>query len=115
MQATQTTFDIQTFTLSNTHYHGVYGEDFLTFGKFDDSADVDNEATLLQIFEDSNDAVVDRHYFKFDNGQVSYGRAVDVDRVDAEVEHAIEQTPLSSAVADSWSETLFYGVGNSKM
>ena len=68
VQATQTTFDIQTFTLSNTHYHGVYGEDFLTFGKFDDSADVDNEATLLQIFEDSSDAVVDRHYFKFDGG-----------------------------------------------
>ena len=68
VHATQRTFDVQTFTLSNTHYHGVYGEDFLTFGKFDESADVENDATLLQIFEEGNDAVLDRHYFKFDNG-----------------------------------------------
>ena len=106
---------MQTFTLANTHYHGVYGEDFLTFGKFDESADVDNDATLLQIFEDGSEAVVDRHYFKFEDGQLSYGRAVDSSRVDAEVEHSIEQTPLSTTVTDSWSETLFYGVGNSKM
>merc|ERR1712060_724881 len=34
-----------------------------------------------------------------------YGEAVD-----AEVEHAIEETPLSSVQRETWSEALFYGI-----
>ena len=65
VQATETCFDIRTFTLSNKSYHGVYGEDFLTFGEFHSDVDPENEATLLEIFEDDSKQVSDRHFFKF--------------------------------------------------
>ena len=103
---------MRTFTLQNKQYHGVYGEDFLTFGQFNSEVDPDNEAVLLQIFEEDSDAVVDRHMFKFENNQVNYSRNVDGDQVDADIEHAIESTPLQGTVGDSWSETFFYGAGN---
>ena len=63
--AKELTFDIRTFTLSNKHYHGVYGEDFLTFGEFHSELDPENEADLLKIFEEGNEEVLDRHHFKF--------------------------------------------------
>ena len=59
--------------------------------------------------------MVDRHTFKFADQKVSYSRDVDGEKLDAEVEHAIETTPLSTRVDDSWSETLFYGRGNERM
>lgn len=90
----------------------MYGEDFITFGEFNADCDPENEATLLKIFEEGSDAVVDRHMFKFENGSVNYSRTVDGEVVDAEIEHAIETTPLQSTVGDSWSETFFYGIGN---
>ena len=43
VQATETSFDIRTFTLSNKKYHGVYGEDFVTFGQFSEDADPEDE------------------------------------------------------------------------
>ena len=98
VQATQKTFNVQTLTFSNKHYHGVYGEDFISFGQFTADVDVDNEETLLKIFDEDSDAVFDRHYFKFDNGQVSYSRKIDGEHIDAEIEHAIEETPLQSVV-----------------
>ena len=115
VQATQTSFDVRTFTLQNKTYHGVYGEDFLTFGQFAEEADPENEATLLKIFEEGSEEVVDRHMFKFADQQVTYGRSVNAEYVDADVEHEIETTQLHNNVGDSWSEALFYGVGNSKM
>ena len=87
----------------------------MTFGQFSEEADPENEADLLKIFEDDSPDVVDRHFFKFADQQVTYSRQVDGEKIDADVEHAIEATPLSSTISDSWSETLFYGVGNSKM
>lgn len=113
--ANMRTFDVRTFTLGSKQLHGVYGEDFLAFGQFAEGQDAEDEATLLQIFEEGSDAVVDRHYFKFEDGRVSYSRTVDGSSLDADIEHAIEQTPLQNEVGDSWSETFFYGVGNSKM
>ena len=113
--ASQRSFDIRTFTLQSKTYHGVYGEDFLTYGEFAPGANADDEATLLQIFEEGSDAVVDRHHFKFDGGRVNYSRTVDGQQVDADIEHAIEETALQSEVGDSWSETFFYGAGNAKM
>ena len=34
---------------------------------------------------------------------------------DAGIDHKIEETVLSPVVRDSWSEALFYGVGNKTM
>lgn len=47
VQATETCFDIRTFTLANKTYHGVYGEDFLAYAEFHSDADPESEATLL--------------------------------------------------------------------
>ena len=47
VQATETCFDIRTFTLANKTYHGVYGEDFLAYAEFQADADPESEATLL--------------------------------------------------------------------
>ena len=94
VQATQTTFDVRTFTLSNKTYHGVYGEDFLTFGEFVGEADPQDEATLLKIFDENSDAVADRHSFKFADSQVTYSRQVNGDVVDTDLEHEIAETPL---------------------
>lgn len=115
VQATETGFDFRTFTFQSKNYHGVYGEDFLVFGEFTAEANPDDEATLLKIFDDNSSAVVDRHFFKFADQQVTYSRQVDADAKDTDVEHAIEPTQLGQNITQTWSETLFYGAGNARM
>lgn len=102
--------DVATFMPFSKTYHGVYGEDFLTYGEYAEGSP-DNEEHLLQIFEDSA-AVVDKHHFRFADNRVYYSRHVDAGAKDAELEHAIEESELTQAVAQTWSETLFYGAGN---
>ena len=65
VEAKEIAFDIRTLTLSNKTYHGVYGEDFLTFGEFHNDVDPEHEETLLKIFEEGAEEVLDRHHFKF--------------------------------------------------
>ena len=113
-------FDVRTFTFQNKQYFGVYGEDFLTFAEFgkDCNYPIDDEATLLKIFDEQAQAdgtVVDKHSFRFENSRVLYSREVDGDAKDAELEHAIEESELSPQVYQTWSETLFYGAGNKAM
>ena len=115
VHATQTSFDFSTFTFANKHYHGAYGEDFLIFGEFAAEADPENEETLLQIFEEGSDAVVDRHSFKFDDSSLSYSRSINADVKDTEIDHAIAPTKLNASIGQTWTETFFYGVGNAKM
>ena len=116
VQATETVFDVTTLTFASRKLHGVYGEDFLTYGEFVGDADVANEEVLLKIFEEDGDgSVVDRHWFKFEDQKVSYQRDVDYSAKDEELEHHIAPTVLDETVEDSWSETLFYGVGNKSM
>ena len=54
VQATQTSIDFSTLTLQNKHFHGVYGEDFLTYGEFAEDQNPEDEATLLKIFDDAD-------------------------------------------------------------
>ena len=115
VQATQTSFDVQTFTLSNKHYHGVYGEDFLAYGEFSEDVDPAQDATLLKLFEEGADEVVDRHHFKFEDQQVTYSRTLNGEVKDTEVEHEIEPTALTTSITNSWSESLFYGIGNARV
>ena len=115
VEASETTFDIRTLTFARKTLHGVYGEDFLTYGEFAADADTASEETLLKIFDADSDAVVDKHSFKFEGQKVIYSRDVNADAKDTELEHAISETTLDNTVEDSWSETLFYGVGNKDM
>ena len=74
VQATERSFDIRTFTLNSTNYHGVYGEDFITFGQFSADVDPEDDAQLLKIMDADSEDVVDRHTFKFADQKVSYSR-----------------------------------------
>ena len=114
MQATQYAIDLRTLTPSSITYFGVYGEDFLTYAEFSKDYNPDDEATLLKIFEEDSDAVLDKHTFKFDENQkVSYSR--EVTGKDTELEHPIEETHLNEQIRETWTETFFYGVGNKSM
>ena len=116
VQATEYTIDFRTLQPSVTTYFGVYGEDFLTYAQFAESENVDDEGTLLKIFEENSDVVLDKHTFKFDENQkVTYSRQVNPSAKDTEIDHQIEETELSPVIRDTWSETLFYGVGNKQM
>lgn len=60
--------DVRTFTPYSKTYHGVYGEDFVSFGSFKSSANpIDSDSTLLQLFEAEHADVIDKHTFKFNN------------------------------------------------
>jgi hypothetical protein len=59
--------------------------------------------------------VIDQHNFKFANNTVTYSRQVCGVSNDAEVEHVIPESPLSPHIDQTWSESLFYGIGNKNM
>ena len=109
-------FDVSTFSPYTKTYYGVYGEDFVTYGQFQGNQNpIDNDELLLKIFEDKDSSVVDKHSFKFNDNKITYSRQVDGTSVDTEIEHGIQESELTPLVAQSWSETLFYGVGNKAM
>lgn len=100
----------------NTQY-GVYNDEFVTFGTFTSEAGnpLEDEETLLRIMEDSDSQVADKTTFRFENNELHFEREVNEELTDAEVNHAIESTQLDTVQRESWTETLFYGVGNKAM
>ena len=67
------------------------------------------------MFEEKDSAVVDKHSFKFNDNKITYSRSVDGAAIDEEIEHTISESELTPLIAQTWSETLFYGVGNKAM
>ena len=113
VQARVSGIDVRTLTPYTKTLYGVYGEDFITFGDYGSSDNVrDNDSELLKLFDENDSSVVDKHTFKFEKNQVTYQRAVNGEHLDPEVEHSIEETELTPHVEQTWSETLFYGIGN---
>ena len=97
--------------------YGVYSDDFVTFGTFEKEAGnpLDNDEILLQIVSEDtgdNSVVYDKTMFKFENNELYFSKEVNEEKSDAEVNHAIDETKLDKVVDQSWTETLFYGVGN---
>ena len=97
--------------------YGVYSDDFVTFGTFDKEAGnpLDDEELLLKIVsEDSgeNSVVLDKTTLKFENNEILFSKEVNPEKSDVEVNHAIEETKLDKVIDESWTEKLFYGVGN---
>merc|ERR1712060_76869 len=104
VQATEYSMDFRTLTPGSKTYFGVYGEDFLTYAEFSPDSNPDDEATLLKIFEEGHDEVLDKHTFKFDDNQkVSYSRAINADAKDPELDHAIEETTLNEQIRETWT------------
>lgn len=110
--------DWRTFTPQIKTLYGVYSDDFVTFGEFAKSAGnpLDNEEVLLKVFDEADkETVPERTTFRFENNQLHYKREVNGEVVDTEIEHAIEESKLNLLIDQSWSETLFYGLGNKKV
>ena len=106
-------FDFRTFTPVSIDQYGIYSDDFVTFGTFKEGNPLDNEQVLMQIVDErASSQVVDKTTFRFHNNTLSFQRDVNADLTDPEVNHAVDPTDLSLAYDNSWSETLFYGVGN---
>ena len=112
--------DFRTLTMGSTKQYGVYSDDFVSFGTFDKETGnpLDNEELLLKITEDirgESSPVLDRTTFKFEGNQVTFAKEVNDERVDTDVNHAVEAAPLDTLLDESWTEALFYGRGNSAM
>ena len=108
-------FDFRTLTPQTINQYGIYSDDFVTFGTFSAQAGnpLDNEEILLKIVdENSSSEVVDKTTFRFDQNNLTFEREVNGELSDIEVNHAIPSTTLDVVHTDSWTETLFYGVGN---
>lgn len=66
--------------------------------------------------DEESDAMIDQHMFKFtEQGKVTYERKVNGNELDGEIEHSIEESELESSLGQSWTESLFYGIGNKAM
>ena len=109
--------DLRTLTLGFQTQYGVYSDDFVTFGTFDKSEGnpLDNEEVLLKIVSDvsGEDSIIsDKTTFKFENNQLFFSKEVNEEKSDVEMNHPIDETKLDIQVAQSWTETFFYGVGN---
>ena len=67
----------------------------------------------MAITEEANPLVYDRATFRFENNQVTYQyENLNEEKLDPAVHHSIEETPLDQVLQDSWTERLFYGIGN---
>ena len=109
--------DLRTLTLGFQTQYGIYTDDLVTFGTFDKSEGnpLDNEELLLKIAEDvsgEDSLISDKTTFKFHNNELHFSKEVNEEKSDIEVNHPIQQTKLDAQIAQSWTETFFYGVGN---
>jgi len=107
--------NVQTMVPTIRTLHGVYGEDFLTYAQFDKEVDTQDEEALLRLFDETAEEVLDVHSFKFENGKLSYARRINPFALDAEIEHEISETELNELIEQTWTEKMFYGIGNEKM
>lgn len=110
-------FDFRTFTPQITNQHGIYSDDFVTFGTFIKEAGnpLENEEVLLKLVDEHNehdDNIVDKTTFRFEANQLSFTREVNPEISDVEINLEIVQSPLDNVNKDSWTEALFYGLGN---
>lgn len=111
--------DFRTLTPFVQSQYGVYSDDFISFGTFDKSVGnpLDDEEILLKIVEEptgEDSIVLDKTTFNFEGNQLVYKKEVNDEKVDVEVNHSIAESPLDPVIDDSWTETFFYGVGNTK-
>ena len=71
----------------------------------------------MQLIDEKQEAgdVVDKITFKFADNKVTYSREVNGEVLDGTIEHAIEESTLDPHVEQTWSESMFSGVGNKNM
>mmetsp|Transcript_42780 Transcript_42780/g.31259 ORF Transcript_42780/g.31259 Transcript_42780/m.31259 type:complete len:193 (+) Transcript_42780:40-618(+) len=107
--------DWSTFTPSIKNYYGIYSEDFLTFGEFrkDLGDPLANEELLLKIMDDKDHKIViDKKHFRADQDGLSFKREINEEEFDLDLESQVEEVKLTPMLYQTWSEVLFYGLGN---
>jgi hypothetical protein len=110
--------DWRTLTPSYKTLHGIYSDDFITFGEFSKEAGdpFHNEELLLKVVDEQDrTTVADRVTFRFENNSLLYKREVNQEVLDPEVEHQVKEAALQPIIDQTWTETFFYGLGNKKV
>jgi len=62
--------------------------------------------------EEDHTTVPYRTTFRFENNNLFFKREINGEIFDTEVEHEVKEAKLTPLIDQSWSETLFYGLGN---
>jgi hypothetical protein len=79
---------------------------------------LENEELLIKI-NDESDLVtcIDRTTLKFRDNRLSYQREINPELMDPELHNSIEESFLIPMLTDdiTWTERLFYDIGNRKM
>lgn len=117
VQARSLVVDFRTLTFGMKNQYGVYSDNFVVFGTFDKDlgSPIENEELLLKVMDNEihgDSALVDKTSFKFEDNGIYFSKEVNEEKDDVEINHAIEETKLDVLVDESWTEALFYGVGN---
>ena len=111
-------FDVRTFTFKIKTFYGIYGDDFIQYGEFNNGANpLNDDELLLKITEDVDNSseVAQRVTFKFSDDNLSFTHDVNSAKLDTEVDYGVTENKLSFCSKASWSERFFYGVGNQEM
>ena len=117
VQAKSLVIDFRALTLSMNSQYGVYSDNFVTFGTFDkgEGNPLDNEELLLKVMDSDitgDSGLLDKTSFKFEGNNIYFSKEVNEEKDDPELNHPIEETKLDVVVDETWTEALFYGVGN---
>lgn len=117
VQAKSFVVDFRTLTVSMNTQYGVYSDNFVTYGTFAKGSEspMDNDELLLKVMDadvSGDSGLIDKTSFKFEGNEIYFSKEVNEETEDPELNHAIEETKLDVLVDDSWTEALFYGVGN---
>jgi hypothetical protein len=110
--------DWRTFTPSLKTLYGVYSDDFITFGEFskDSGNPLDNEEVLLKVCDENDKTTVpEKTTFRFENNNLFFKREVNGEVLDTEIVHDVPESKLHPLIDQSWSEVLFYGLGNKRV
>jgi hypothetical protein len=110
--------DWRTFTPSLKTLYGVYSDDFITFGEFskDSGNPLDNEEVLLKVCDENDKTTVpEKTTFRFENNNLFFKREVNGEVLDKEIVHDVPESKLHPLIDQSWSEVLFYGLGNKRV
>ena len=76
---------------------------------------MDDEEVLLKVMDSDitgSSSVIDKTMFKFEGNNIYFAKEVNDEACDSEINHAIEEAKLDIVIDESWTEALFYGIGN---
>lgn len=110
--------DFRTFTPQIKTLYGVYSDDFITFGEFakDSGNPLENEELLLKVCDESDTTTVPvKTTFRFENNGLLFSHEVNEQVLDTEIEHPVSESKLTPLLDNTWSEALFYGIGNKRV